>query len=158
MSSERTHLGDELYGDRHQMATDNGILSIDQVVLKEIVNNHKESVREAYWRATCPVCYREHEVDGGGEDAREKAIDSALECCDSEWLPPQDWVEDCSICGEDHREVRNCVPPSRRDPFIGADADYRCAVCEWDGPGDELTGPRGTCPECGSTAVQVIEE
>lgn len=153
------HLGNKHYGDRRYLATTHGAVRIDREDLVRFVNDTRQDVVETTWTATCPDCHREHSVDGAGEDARSELIDEVLECCDDvEWFPPSDWVENCEICGSDHRGAHNCEPPAFRDPFPGVDETYRCAACGWDGDGEELQGPNGECPDCDSPAVQVIDD
>lgn len=154
MSSQERHIGDELYGDRFRIATTEGVLKIEQVSITVMTDGYSERVEDSWWRATCPVCRREHESDGPSEDERMVAIEAAHDCCGAEWLPPQDWIEGCEVCGEDHREYHECVPPSRREPFPGIDREYSCRECDWAGAGEDLQGPDGRCPECETTAVE----
>ncbi|WP_246998408.1 hypothetical protein [Halosolutus gelatinilyticus] len=48
-------------------------------------------------------------------------LDAMHACCGAERFPPSDRVEDCEICGSDHRGEYNCSPPAHREPCPGAD-------------------------------------
>jgi Zn finger protein HypA/HybF involved in hydrogenase expression len=149
------HLGNRYYGDRRYLATKHGAVRIEREDLVRFVNDTRQDVVESTWYADCPICGRRVSVDGGSEAARSDLIQQVLDHCGTEWFPPSDCVEDCDICGDDHRGEFACTPPSLRTPFPGVDEDYACARCGWDGRGDELTGPDGECPNCDSTAVEV---
>lgn len=150
------HLGNQYYGDRDYVATKHGAVRIEREDLVRFVNGNRQDVVESEYYADCPVCGRRVSVDGGDEAARSDLIDKLLEHCGTEWFPPSDWVEDCDICGEDHRGEFECSPPAFRSPFPGTDQDYACARCGWDGHGEDLTGPNGECPNCDSAAVRVV--
>jgi Zn finger protein HypA/HybF involved in hydrogenase expression len=151
------HLGNEYYGDRDYLATKHGAVRIEREDLVRFVNGNRQEVVESEWYADCPVCGRRVSVDGGSEAARSDLISQVLDHCGTEWFPPSDWVDDCDICGEDHRGEYNCSPPGLRTPFPGVDQDYACARCGWDGNGHDLPGPNGECPNCDSSAVRVVE-
>jgi len=159
------HPGDEVYQDRRRMATTEGVMNIDMVTVEEIVNNGetKETVK-TFWRANCPVCGVAHEQGPVSEEsAREEAWRSALNCgtlerCGAEWVKPEDYIEDCDICGDDHRERDGCTVLFLREPFPGPDSHrYSCSDCGWEGEGDDFDNHRGYCPECESAAVRAIE-
>lgn len=144
------------YERRSLVATPEGSFKIKPVIVKEIENG-QEKVIDSFWRADCPVCYRTHESDEKTEEVRTDFIDQVTDCCDTEWLPPADWVEDCDICGGDHRGSR-CIPISRREPFPDPETHrYDCSECEWSGKGSDFEGPDGECPECGTRAVRAVE-
>lgn len=153
-----THLGNKYYGDRQIIPTTHGKTRIDRIDIVRQVNGNTQETVESYWRVACPECYREFESEDGSEDARGEVIDRMLECCDIEWFPPSDWVDNCEICGSDHRGEYNCEPPAWREPFPGVECDYTCVRCGWSGPGKDLQGPNGECPECDSAAVQPTGE
>jgi len=151
------HLGDKYYDDRDYLATKHGAVRLEREDLVRFVNDNRQEVVESEWYADCPICRRKISVDGGGEAARSDLITQILEHCGTEWFPPSDWVEDCEICGEDHRGEFKCRPPGLRTPFPGVDEDYACARCGWGGHGEDLTGPDGECPNCDSAAVKVMQ-
>jgi uncharacterized OB-fold protein len=152
------HIGDKYFDERQYMATTHGVAQIDQVSLVRRVNNHTEKVVNSWWEIECPVCGFTHEIDGSSEDARREAIDVMLDCCDIEWQPPSDWIEDCEICGDSHRERHDCTCLSHREPFPSPDSHrYDCAECQWTGDGDDLHGPAGFCPDCGTSAVRAVQ-
>jgi len=150
------HLGDEYYLDRDYLATKHGAVRIEREDLVRFVNGSRQDVVESEWYADCPICGRRIAVAGGDEAARSDLITQILKHCGTEWFPPSDWVEDCDVCGEDHRGEFECRPPGLRTPFPGIDEDYRCARCGWDGHGEDLNGPDGECPDCDSPAVEVL--
>lgn len=152
------HIGDKHWNDRSKMPTTGGVASIEQVSLVKQVNGEKTSVEESWWAVDCPVCYTRHEVQGAGEDSRSEAIDAMLECCGVEWVPPSDWIEDCDVCGDSHRERGSCTRLGMREPFPDPESHhYDCAECEWSGGGADLQGPDGLCPDCGTAAVRAVE-
>lgn len=156
-SGETRHLGDDLFGDRFQIATTEGILPIDSVRVLKQVNRREPKFERGFWRGTCPVCGREYEVEGGSEDDREDAWQAALDCCGAEWLPPTDWVDDCDICGDSHREKRGCTAIWIREPFPNPEShEYDCSECEWSGEVEDFGNHKGLCPECDSAAVRAI--
>jgi len=152
------HLGNKYYGDRDYLATTHGPVRLNREDLVRFWNDAQQEVVETTWEADCPVCYQTHRVEGPGEDARSDLITAVLGCCDAEWFPPADWVADCPVCGTSHRGVFECRPVAYREPFPGVEKPYACARCGWDGEGSALTGPGGECPNCESTAVQVVSE
>lgn len=152
------HLGNKYFADRRRIPTTHGVASIDRVDVVRMVNGTQQDTLESHWEIQCPVCYRTHETDDGSEAAREDALEMVHECCGAAWFPPSDWVSDCGICGGDHRGEFNCDPPARRNPFPGVGRAYRCVPCGWGGPGTDLEGPDGKCPECGSPAVEPVGE
>jgi hypothetical protein len=150
----RDCFAERCYESRKLVATPEGSFEILPVVVKEIENG-KEEVLDAFWRAECPVCYRTHETDEQAEEVRTDLIDTVVSCCDTEWLPPADWIEDCDICGTSHRESRGCKKIAWREPFPHVEEHhFDCAECEWSG--DQPAGPDGTCPDCDTTAVRAI--
>lgn len=151
------HLGNKYYGNRDYLATTLGAVRIEREDLVRFVNGNRQDVVESEWYADCPDCGRRISVSGGSEEARSDLITKVLDHCDAEWFPPSDWVEDCDICGGDHRGKFECRAPALRTPFPGVDEDYKCANCDWDGPGENLTGPNGECPNCDSGAVKVLD-
>jgi DNA-directed RNA polymerase subunit RPC12/RpoP len=151
------HLGDKHYGDRDYLPTKHGAVRLNTESLVRFVNGNEQETVETEWYADCPICGRRVSVDGAGEAARSDLITKVLNHCGSEWFPPSDWMEDCDICGEDHRESHGCRPPAARSPFPGVDQHYDCADCGWDGHGEELRGPEGECPDCDSPAVLVVD-
>lgn len=151
-----THLGDKYYGDRDYLATKHGAVRIEREALVRFVNGTRQDVVEAEYVADCPICGRRVSVAGDDEAARSDLITQVLDHCGTEWFPPSDWVEDCDICGGDHRGEFGCRPPGRRQPFPGVDEDYACARCGWTGHGEALSGPDGGCPTCDSPAVKVV--
>lgn len=145
------------YERRELVATPEGSFKIQPVVIKEIVDGSYRII-ERFWRAECPVCHRTHETDEKAEDDRTDLVDTVTACCDTEWLPPADWIEDCEICGTSHRESRDCKPLSMREPFPDPDEHtYECSQCEWSGEADEFGNPDGYCPECDSAAVRALK-
>lgn len=150
-------VADHCYDDREKVATDEGVFRIKSVTIMKTVGT-KEELIDSYWQAECPLCYRTHETESHSEDVRTDLIEKVCECCGAEWMPPSDWIEDCPACGTDHRESRECVPVSRREPFPGVEEDYECLDCDWGGHGTELQPPDGECPECDSRSVRVVEE
>lgn len=151
------HLGNEHHGDRQYLATKHGAVRIEREDLVRFVNDTRQEVVESEWYADCPICRRRVTVEGGDEAARSDLITQVLDHCGTEWFPPSDWVEDCEVCGDDHRGEFECWPPALRTPFPGMDEDYACARCGWDGHGEDLQGPNGECPNCDSSAVKVVE-
>jgi len=150
-------VADDCFGDRERFATDEGVFRMQSVKVTKTVG-HQEEVIDSYWQADCPVCYRTHETDDRTEDAREDLFDEVCECCGAEWIPPEDWIEDCEICGTSHRESHECKAVSHREPFPGVEEDYECVDCGWDGRGTDLKGPVGECPECDSRSVRVVDD
>lgn len=150
------HLGNKHFGDRDYLATTHGAVKFDRESLVRYWNGTEQEVVESHYELECPVCRTTHESDGTTEDDRREIVDVLLDCCGIEWLPPSDWIADCDVCGDSHRERHDCTPPGLRDPFPGVDHDYGCARCGWDGHGEELRGPNGECPNCDSGAVRVV--
>jgi len=150
------HIGDKYWNDRQRVPTTNGVTSIEHVDVVRRRNGKVTDRIEQYWEVECPVCIQTYRSDTDAEEERPDVIDEALACCDSEWVPPSDWVEDCSICGGDHRGEYGCRPPAAREPFPGVDERFACARCDWDGHGESLQGPEGECPDCNSAAVAVV--
>jgi len=153
---EPRHLGNECYGDRNRLATKHGVTRINRETIVRNWNGAEQEVIESHWVIECPICYKTHKSEEATEDARPEIIDEVLDCCGTEWFPPSDWVEDCNICGDDHRGEFNCQPLSWRDPFPDIDQDFACARCGWDGHGEDVNGPNGECPNCDSTALEVL--
>lgn len=149
------HLGNQHYGDRDYLATTHGAVRIHHEALVRHRDGARQEVVESSWEADCPVCYRTHRTDSGRESDRPDIIAAVLECCGAEWFAPSDWVEDCDVCGDDHRERHDCTAVMNRQPFPGVDEDYECVPCGWHGPGDDLQAPMGECPDCESRAVRV---
>ncbi|ELZ96616.1 hypothetical protein [Haloferax sulfurifontis] len=148
-------VADDCFGKREPVATTEGVFRLERVTIKKFVGQgQKESLVDSYWQADCPVCYQTHESEESGEDARMELFGGVLDCCGAEWMPPAGWVEDCDICGDDHRGEFNCTPLSWRKPFPGIDNDYVCAECDTENHGSDLDGPNGACPECGSEALK----
>lgn len=150
------HLGNKHYADRKFFATRHGAVRVHHEALIRHRNGEAQGTVESHWEADCPVCLRTHRTDAGLEKNRSELFDLVVECCGTEWFPPADWVEDCGVCGEDHRERHGCTPPGRRHPIPGVDEDYECTSCGWEGDGETLQGPNGTCPACDSAAVRVV--
>lgn len=150
-------VAEECYDSREKVATDRGVFTVKSVTIKKTVGTKEECI-DHYWQAYCPACHEIHETNERSEDARSDLIDQAIDCCGAEWLPPEDYVEGCDVCGEDHRESRGCYPPAHREPVPGVEAEFECTDCDWDGDGINLEGPNGECPECDSAAVRVVEE
>lgn len=152
------HIGDKHWSDRTKVPTTGGVTNIDHVSLVKQVNGTEASVEESWWATDCPVCHTRHEVQGADEDSRGEAIDQMLACCGVEWVPPTDWLEECSICGDSHRESSECTRLSMREPFPDPESHtYDCAECEWSGGGADIQGPDGLCPDCGTASVRAIE-
>jgi hypothetical protein len=151
------HLGDKYFDDRDWFATKHGAVRINQEQLVRVVNGDEQEVVESEWYADCPICGQRVSVSGMGEDARRGLTSRILNHCGTEWFPPSDWVEDCDVCGDDHRGEFECKPPAYRTPSPSVDDDFTCARCGWDGSGDELHGHAGECPNCDSPAVTVVE-
>jgi len=151
------HLGNKYYRDRDYLPTTHGAVRIEREDLVRFVNGNEQEVVESEYYADCPCCGWKISVDGGNEAARSDLIGQVLDHCEAEWFPPSDWVEDCEVCGDDHRGELECQPPGLRTPFPGVDNEYSCACCEWAGEGESLNGPNGECPSCDSPAVEVLD-
>lgn len=151
------HLGDKHYSDRDFLATKHGAVRIEREELVRFVNGNRQEVVKSEWYANCPLCGRRITVEGGDEATRSELITQVLDHCGTEWFPPSDWVEDCEVCGENHRGEFECRPPGLRMPPPGEDEDFTCAWCGWKGRSEDLMGLGGKCPNCDSPAVKVVE-
>lgn len=151
-----THLGDDHYSDRDYLATKHGVVRLERESLVRFVNGNRQDTIESEWFAECPICRREVRVEGGDEAARSDLVSEVLDHCGTEWFPPSDWVEDCDICGSDHREAHGCRSPSLRAPELEHPVEaVDCAECEFEGEPEDLNPPEGVCPDCGTTAVRL---
>lgn len=150
------HLGDKCFGVRECIATTAGVLRVEQVTIKEIVGGYEEKTLDSFYRAQCPDCGMEYESDEPTEDAREQTWNEAMDCCDAEWVPPSDWVEDCGICGGDHRGELGCRSLFDRDRSVDEDDEVACRECKSFEDTAKQTR-RGRCPECNSGALEVLE-
>jgi DNA-directed RNA polymerase subunit RPC12/RpoP len=152
------HIGEKYWNERRKYPTTGGVATVKAVSLVKKVNGTKASVEESWWAVDCPVCHSRHEVQGASENARMQAIEAMEKCCGVGWVPPLDWIEDCNVCGDSHRESSECTPLNRREPFPDPESHYyECAECDWDGGGAEIQGPAGACPECGTRSVRARE-
>lgn len=150
----RDCFAEHCYNRRSLVATEEGSFKIKPVKITE-TEDGKDKVLESFWRASCPVCYRNHETDERSEEVRSDLVDTVTDCCGAEWLPPGDWIQDCDVCGTSHRESEGCRKLSMREPFPAVDEHrYECAECDWSG--DQPDGFEGFCPSCGTTAVRAI--
>lgn len=155
--AHRECVAEHCYETRKKVATTEGVFTVESTVVKKFVGDSEE-VLDSFWQADCPVCFQTHESEETDEEARSALIEDVIDCCDAEWLPPEDYVENCDVCEMGHRESRDCFPVFCRDPVPDLDDHFECSECGWDGSGPELGGASGQCPECESRSVQVVEE
>jgi len=151
------YLGNQYYSDRNRVPTNYGVVRLDSETIWRFWNGAKQEIVGGHYEADCPCCYRTHTVEGTDDDARFELRETVLACCDDvEWQPPSDFLDPCGVCGHSHRERHDCTPPSFRDPKPDFDAPASCTECEWsiDQLGETPTHS-GSCPECGSAAVNV---
>ena len=147
------------YESRDQVLTEIGTFGIDAVVEKRVINDGESvEILDRYWQAKCPQCWTKHRTEDDREDVRDDLVDMVLDCCGLEWVPPDDYVEDCDICGYNHREANGCQPLGFRDPFPDPENhQYECTDCDWTGAeGEDFDDPDGHCPECGTAAVRAM--
>lgn len=160
------HPGNEYYSDRDWLATTHGAARIHTESLVRFWDGNEQEVVEERFEAKCPVCYQTHTVDStdvSEREARGELTDGLLGCCDIEWLPPTDWIEDCEVCGESHRERHGCRTLSQRtgdDRPDDLDRDFQCHDCGWTGHGETLDGMYcgKKCPECGSARLTEVSD
>jgi hypothetical protein len=155
--AHRECVAEHCYETRKKVATTEGVFTVESTVVKKFVGDSEE-VLDSFWQADCPVCFQTHESEETDEEARSDLIDAVIDCCGAEWLPPEDYVENCDVCGMGHRESRECFPVFCRDPVPDLDDHFQCVECGWDGYGPELGGASGQCPECESRSVQVVND
>jgi len=152
-------MADHCYEDRELVATTEGTFRIKPVAVIE-KEGREEQVIESYWRADCPMCWQTHETESQDEALRGDLVEQVIDCCDPvEWLPPKDYIEDCDICGDDHRKSGGCTVLSRREPFPRPENhEFECADCDWSGStAEDFDTHTGRCPECGTAAVRAIQ-
>lgn len=149
-------IANHCYEHREKVATTRGVIEIKPVTVTKEIGN-AEKVIDSYWQTECPVCYQTHSTDTQRENIRSELIDTACSCCDAEWLPPTDWIDNCNVCNNSHRESDGCRPIIMRTPFPDPETHtYNCSECEWSGSEDEFNNFKGRCPGCGSTAIEAI--
>lgn len=145
------------YGRNDRIPTNYGTVSIDSETIWRFWNGAKQEVVDGHWEATCPCCYTEHVVEGVSDEARFELWNTVLDCCDGvRWLPPSDYLDPCSICGQSHRERRECTAPALRDPFPDIDEPAECTSCGYSVTrAENIPSPDGSCPDCESNAVRI---
>lgn len=157
LGSVRIHAqceADRAWASREDIPTTAGIFKMAIVTTTKKVGG-SDKILESYWQADCPVCQQTHSTDTHTEDARRELIDTVTDCCDTEFVWPTDYIHDCDICGESHRERHGCTAVASRDPMPALDQKFTCTDCEWTDNGNELSGPNGSCPECDSRAITI---
>lgn len=155
--SHQNCLAIHCYYDRKLVSTTEGSFKIQPVNIIKKTGGQQDEVIESYWEATCPVCYTDYRTDDQAESTRSDLVEKVLNCCEvTEWLSPEDYIEGCSICGDNHRESDGCTPLTHRDPFPEpSNHTYECVECEWEGKKKEdFDDHKGVCPECNSTAIK----
>lgn len=148
---------DRAWETREDIATTAGIFEMASITTTKTVGRSDKTI-DSYWQAECPVCMRTHSSEESGEDARRDLIGTVTDCCDIEFVWPSDYIHNCDICGDSHRERHECKSVAWREPMPELDQEFTCTNCEWTANGNELSGPDGSCPECDSLSVAVAAD